>query len=162
MTRGVLVYGSLLDTEDLTATLSAETVAAAVPVRVEGYRRSFNKVSEGREGEDGQKAILNAERESGAWLNAVLAPDVPDEEFERYRAREYRYDLTDVPAAAVTTYDEGDRAAVERPGERLLATSEGTLTDPRPIPYYARLCVEGAREWGEEFLADFLVTTHRV
>ncbi|WP_247006692.1 hypothetical protein [Halorientalis litorea] len=162
MTRGVLTYGSLLNEGELTETLSAESVADAVPVRVDGYRRSFNKPSKGREGVNGEKAILNAEPESGAWLNAVLVPEVPDDEFERYRAREYRYDLTDVPAAAVTTYDDGDGAAVERPTERLLAVSEGTLTDPRPIPYYARMCVEGAREWGEAFLADFLVTTHRI
>lgn len=162
MTRGVLVYGSLLDAEDLTATLSAESVADAVPVRVDGYRRSFNKPSKGREGANGEKAILNAQPEADAWLNAVLVPDVPDDEFERYRAREYRYDLVDVPTADLHPYDEADWPAVERAAERLLAVSEGTLTDPRPIPYYATMCVEGAREWGEDFLADFLVTTHRV
>lgn len=162
MTRGVLVYGSLLNEGELTETLSAASVADAVPVRVDGYRRSFNKPSKGREGANGEKAILNTEPDADAWLNAVLVPDVPDGEFERYRAREYRYDLVDVPPASLTPYDESDGGVAERQDERLLAVSEGTLTDPRPIPSYAGMCVEGARAWGEAFLADFLVTTHRV
>lgn len=159
--RGVLVYGSLLYRDSLAATFSEATVADAVPVRVEGYRRSFNKVSAHREGEDGQQAILNTEP-ADAWCNAVLVPDTPDDEFAEYREREYRYDLVDVPAADVTAYDEADRPVVTGQGERLIATSEGGLDDPEPVPYYADMCVEGARSWGEQFLADFLVTTHRV
>ncbi|MFB6083258.1 MAG: hypothetical protein ABEJ94_03315 [Halorientalis sp.] len=160
--HGILVYGSLLHEPTLTATLSAETVAEAVPVEVHGYRRRFDKASAHREGENGETAILNAAPEAGAWLNAVLVPDVPDDEFEEYRRREYRYDLVDVPATDVVPYDAADGPLVERLDERLIATSDGGLDDPEPIPYYAAKCVEGARGWGESFLADFLVTTDRV
>lgn len=160
--RGVLVYGSLLHRATLAATLSEATVEAAVPVRVAGYRRAFNKASKHREGEDGETAILNAEPDPEAWLNAVLVPDVPDAEFEHYRQREYRYDLVDVPAGDVTPYDAGDRQLVAAIDERLVATSDGGLTDPEPIPYYVAKCVDGAAEWGDRFLADFVVTTDRV
>lgn len=160
--RGVLVYGSLLHRPTLEATLSEATVATAVPVRVEGYRRSFNKPSAHREGENGETAILNAEPDADAWLNAVLVPGVPDDEFEYYRQREYRYDLVDVTAEHVEPYDDGNTRSITGLDERLIATSEGELTDPEPIPYYAAKCLEGARGWGETFLTDFLVTTDRL
>lgn len=160
--RGVLVYGSLLDPSELEATLSAETVAEAIPVEVHGYRRSFNKVSAHREGENGEKAILNTEPDPDAWCNAVLVPDVPDDEYERYRQREYRYEMVDVPATDVAAYDGYEQERVAALDERLIATSEGSLDDPSPIPYYVAMCVDGAREWGEDFLADFVVTTERV
>jgi hypothetical protein len=160
--RGVLVYGSLLHESTLSATLSADTVADAVPVEVHGYRRRFDKASAHREGEDGETAILNVAPEPGQWLNAVLVPDVPDDEFTEYRKREYRYELVDVPPSDVLPYDAAEATTVERLDERLIATSEGGLDDPEPIPYYAAKCVEGARGWGEEFLSDFLVTTDRV
>lgn len=159
---GILVYGSLLQRDVLAGTLSDATVADAVPVTVDGYRRSFNKPSGYRRGENDETAILNAEPDPDGWLNAVLVPDVPEEEFERYRQREHRYDLVDVPAADVTPYDDTHEG---RPGtldERLIATSEGTLDEPEPIPYYVTDSIDGAAEWGDSFLADFLVTTHRV
>ncbi|MFB6142245.1 MAG: hypothetical protein ABEJ30_02750 [Halorientalis sp.] len=159
--RGVLVYGSLLDPAALAATLSAATAADAVPVRVAGYRRTFGMASRYREGEDGETAILTAEPDPEAWLNAVLVPDVPDEEFAVYRQREQRYDLVDVPAESVTAYHEPDAPTVAGQDERLLAVSERGLEDPEPIPYYAADCLAGARAWDEEFLADFLVTTSR-
>jgi hypothetical protein len=68
----------------------------------------------------------------------------------------------DVPPSDVISYDAADAATVECLDERLIATGEGGLDDPEPIPYYAAKCVEGARGWGEGFLADFLVTTDRV
>lgn len=160
--RGVLVYGSLLHEPTLSATLSATTVADAIPVKVHGYRRRFDKASAHREGVDGETAILNVAPESGEWLNAVLVPDVPDDEFTEYRKREYRYDLVDVPPSDLRPYDAADATTVGRLDERLIATSEGGLDDPEPIPYYVDKCVEGARGWGEGFLTDFLVTTDRV
>jgi len=160
--RGVLVYGSLLDPAELEATLSPETVDRAFPVEVHGYRRSFNKISAHREGENGEQAILNTEPAPDAWCNAVLVPDVPDAEYELYREREYRYEMVDVPATDVVAYDGQKEGQVEALDERLIATSEGGLEDPSPIPYYVGMCVEGAREWGEDFLADFVVTTDRV
>ena len=160
--RGVLVYGSLLDPAELEATLSPGTVAEAIPVTVEGYRRSFNKVSAHREGENGETAICNAEPDPDARLNAVLVPDVPDAEYERYREREYRYEMVEVPTADISAYEGHDEERVAALDERLIATSEGGLADPEPIPYYVAMCVDGAREWGEKFLADFVVTTERV
>lgn len=159
---GILVYGSLLQREVLAGTLSEGTVADAIPVTVDGYRRSFNKPSGYRRGESDETAILNAEPDPGAWLNALLVPDVPDEEFERYRQREHRYELVDVPAADVSPYDSSHEGTIRELDERLIATSEGTLDEPEPIPYYVADCVDGAAEWGDSFLTDFLVTTHRV
>ncbi|WP_336000287.1 hypothetical protein [Halorientalis halophila] len=160
--RGVLVYGSLLHEPTLAATFSEGTVADAVPVEVDGYRRRFDKASAYREGDGGETAILNAAPDPESWLNAVLVPDVPEGEFEEYERREFRYELVDVPANDVTPYFEADEPVVEPLDERLIATSDGGLDDPEPIPYYADQCVEGARGWGEKFLADFLVTTDRV
>ncbi|MFB6165153.1 MAG: hypothetical protein ABEJ31_08340 [Haloarculaceae archaeon] len=176
MTRGILVYGSLLHRETLAATLSPETVAEAVPVTVHGYRRAFSMRSQYREGEGGQRGILNAEPAPDARLSAVFVPDVPDDEFEWYRAREARYDLVDVPAADVEPFPQagddgrGDardaidredaRAAIDRQDARLIATGEPVADTPEPIPYYAAKCVDGARDWGEAFLAEFLLTTH--
>ncbi|MFB6189242.1 MAG: hypothetical protein ABEI57_05115, partial [Halapricum sp.] len=108
------------------------------------------------------RKILNTEPDPDAWLNAVLVPAVPDNEFEEYERREYRYDLVDVPPSNVTPYDNTHEGTTDGIDERLIATSEGALDDPEPIPYYAAKCIEGARGWGEKFLADFLVTTDRL
>jgi len=119
-------------------------------------------VSAHREGEGGGKAILNAEPDPDAHLNAVLVLDVPDTEYERYREREYRYEMVDVPADRISTYEGYSDERVAPLDERLIAASGDGLDDPEPIPYHVTMCVEGARKWGEKFLADFVVTTERV
>lgn len=165
MTTGVLGYGSLLHPGEVRAIFGVEE-EELVPVRVEGYRRSFRQKSLHREGREGERAILTVHPDPDHWYNAVLAP-LDEEDMEYYRQREAGYTVTEVPLGDVEAYEDEEIATENHVGtgsydELVTAVGDRPLDDPRPIPNYVSLCVEGARHWGDGFLRDFLVTTHRV
>ncbi|MDY7080917.1 MAG: hypothetical protein SXQ77_00560, partial [Halobacteria archaeon] len=151
-------YGSLINPDEITSFFAC-TEPDLVPVRVEGFRRSFAQKSLHREGENGESAIMTVEKSDNNWFNATLFP-VTGDEFEGYKIREGGYTIVDVETRNVTPY--ADYSFSPSDYDRIVtAVGDRPLEDPRPIPYYASMCVEGAKEWGDSFLADFLVTTYR-
>lgn len=136
-----------------------------LPVRVEGYKRSFRQKSLHREGRNGERAILTVHPSQDHWFNAVVMP-IDDENMDYYGQREAGYTIKEVDPENVEPYRD-EELSVQRQGglagfdELVTAVGDRPLEDPQPIPYYVSICVEGARHWGDRFLRDFLVTTHR-
>lgn len=165
MQTGILGYGSLLNPREVEAMFGVEE-ALLKPVRVDGYRRSFTQKSLVREGDSGERAILTVQPSPEEWFNAVVVP-LADEDMDYYRQREAGYTVTEVDPQDVETYRDKELGVtrnidVDRFDRFVTAVGDRPLEDPRPIPYYVSICVEGARHWGDTFLTDFVVTTHRV
>lgn len=163
MVTGVLGYGSLLHPGEVEAMFGVEE-EELLPVRVHGYRRSFAQKSLVREGNDGERAILTVDTSPGDWFNAVVVP-LDDEAMTYYRQREAGYTVTAVDADDVEPYTGFDGECdpdLRRFDELVTAVGDRPLDDPRPIPSYVSICVDGAAHWGDGFLRDFILTTHRV
>jgi hypothetical protein len=170
----LLVYGSLMHPAERAAHGARDR--PVVPVRVRGFRRSFEQEPSWRgDGGDG-RGVLTVRRSAGHWLNAVLIPGFTDGELASLDQRERGYTRTPVPPSAIEAYPSGARDSTARAG----SPTRGA-TDPagleheeivvyvgrdglrnqelRPNPAYLELCVEAARRLGPEFLDDFLATT---
>jgi len=163
---GVIGYGSLLSPDELVPFLQTDA-SRVKPVRVEGFRRVFNQESVWRvrasEGDDDERAVLNAVRDDGSSMNAVLVPDLSGEEYEALRVRESGYRMVEVESDCIEPYADGDD---ELPAEAeddivLVPTGRDERVDDGllPIPEYVDICLEGARHWGDEYHDDFLRTT---
>lgn len=159
---GILGYGSLLSPDELVPFL--ETDASRVtPVRVEGFRRVFNqesvwraKVTDGGEDEIG---VLNAVRDRGSSMNAVLVPDLSSDEYEALRVRESGYRMVEAEKEAIGHYAEDEKGSLPEDDVVLVPTGNRVNDDVLPIPEYVEVCLEGARHWGESFRDEFLRTT---
>ena len=159
---GVVAYGSLLSPDELVPFLETDA-SRATPVRVEGFRRVFNQESVWRakvtDGDEDEKAVLNAVKDETSSMNAVLVPDLGADEYDALRARESGYRMVEVEHDAIELYgtDEED----DLPKDDVVLVSTGNRVDDEllPIPEYVDICLEGARYWSEGFHDEFLRTT---
>lgn len=154
----VVGYGSILDRGDL-GELFVDGVRRSVPIRVDGFERVFNQEASWRDVDGDERAVLNVERSDDGWFNGVLVTDLSREEFAAFRRRERGYRLIEVEPDEIDPYDADDRARIDENDLILTTTGERVRDDIAPIRSYARLCADGAADWGDEFLADFLATT---
>lgn len=154
----VVWYGSLLAPEEM-RDVSADVPDRAVPVKVEGFRRTLDQESSWRGGDGKHRGVATVARDPDSWFNGVLVADLDRAAFERYREREEGYTLVEVRPGAIEPYD-GDRADVTGDLELVLvAEGDKRREDIEPKRTYRDLCLAGARHWGEEFYDDFLATT---
>lgn len=164
-TVGIVGYGSLLSPDELAPFLDTDA-ARVVPVRVDGFRRTFNQESVWRvrasDGDEDERAVLNAVRDDEASMNAVLVPDLSAGEYEALRARESGYRMVEVEDGDIEPYGaDAEDALPETAGCGVVLISTGNRVDEsiRPIPEYVETCLKGARCWGDGFRDDFLRTT---
>lgn len=159
---GIVGYGSLLSPDELVPFL--ETDASRVtPVRVEGFRRVFNQESVWRakvtEGGEDEAAVLNAVRDDGSSMNAVLVPDLSREEYEALRVRESGYRMVEVEDESIESYGADEQDGLPENNVVLIPTGNRVNDNLLPIPEYVEICLEGARHWGDGFRDEFLRTT---
>lgn len=155
----IFSYGSLIHPAELERQFP-DSHADAFPVKLDGFRRSFGQRADFRVGKNGELGVMTLEEDEEAWVNGVVVPSVGDERLAEYRDRESGYEIREVSGDRVEPYEDGDE--FDDSGQLLLAVGDLANDDPEPIPSYAALVTNGATLWGDEFLADFLVTTHRV
>lgn len=162
----VIVYGSVLNPNDLSDVFT-QIRGRVAPVKVSGFERLFNQEASWRETTGANRAVLNVRRNDDHWFNGILVADLTRSEFREFKERERGYRLTEVEREALTSYDQADieaDVATDRPAvgaQDLVLTTTGSKTraDIEPIAEYAELCRDGASQWGETFLHDFLQTT---
>jgi len=163
----VITYGSLLDPDDLDA-LFTELTSRVLPITVDGYKRVFNQKASWRDADGESRAVLNVVRHEGAWFNGLLVTDLRREEFANFRERERGYRLVEVAHDQIDLYDssavstdalKADRSPLSDQDLVLVPTGTKVTEDITPIDSYVDLCCEGAEQWGEAFLSDFLRTT---
>lgn len=156
--KGIFVYGSLLHPEELKQTFP-HAHDDAFPIWIDGYRRHFNQRSTFREGDDGERAVLNLEEAPNERVNGVLVPNISTDAYSDYTDRESGYEVVKLPSEKITPYQDDDTVDSE---VVMTAIGNRRLSDPSPIPSYTALVLEGALLWGEDFATDFLITTERL
>lgn len=157
-------YGSLVNLQSAARTLREEALTASFPVVVFGARRVFDyeigpHVKRYRPGMGTARAGLNAyvTREPCDVLNGLLYPIFPAD-VAQLRRREVDYDLVPAPYLAWEHRTESEpRVAYilhrpRRPGQG--------SRDMTPHLDYYRICRDGARQVGAEFLALWLRSTY--
>ncbi len=154
--RGLLAYGSLIHPDEYRA---LPGLIAAIPVRVQGYRRIFNQTPSWRKGEGKRIAVLNVIPSPVDSINAICLV-LASETLSTLARRERGYVLEEVPDARLSF----DRAidAGSFPERFLIYRGRVGLQDHTLLanPEYLNLCMEGAKSWGENFYRLFLKSTY--
>lgn len=165
---GLLVYGSLMHPDELAPHVARDR--RVVPVRAQGFRRSFEQEPSWRKGEVGKRGVLTVRPSPGHWINGVVVQGYDARDLRSLDQRERGYTRESVPVTAVEPYPPlretgpaSDRLSASTPIDDEIAIYVGRneLLNPDllPNPAYLELCVEAARRLGAEFLDDFLATT---
>lgn len=154
MGYNIIVYGSLLNKSELDSVFDV-TESEYIPVKIEGFKRSFNQSVTWREGENGERGVLTVFPDENAWINAVIVQNVPEKQFEAYCQREQGYTIVTVPSEKITPYSADSQ--ITQSAE--IAVGVLWLDSVEPVPEYKELCLEGAKFWGDEFYSDFIETT---
>ncbi len=160
---GLLVYGSLLHPEEID-TVFGPLSEEPIPVRVEGFRRVFNKyVSERlRKPRGNCAAVLNLRRRESSWFNGLLIQFVSPVGLNKYASRERAYRITRIPEKSIRRHGRTGRPTPDSLNAYytcLLEEGDDLSDRIEPIPSYLDLCLEGARSWGTDFEEDFLRST---
>lgn len=164
--KNIIGYGSLLNPEETDFDLDRQQ-----PVKIRGFRRVFNQETTHRfnEGKEG-RAVLNVEKDSESWINAVVISDLDKEELERMKDRESGYRFVKAEEEKIEPY--ADSGALDIEGNTYIFIGEWTSEEIKPIKSYVKICLEGARFWrdkiieenpgAEDFYRDFIRTTYLV
>jgi len=150
----LLVYGSLIHPDEHRR---LPGLIETLPVRLEGYRRSFTQTPSWRRGEGRQIAVLRLEESPQHTLNliALLFEELDLAELD-HRERGYR--RIALPADRLTPFGDTPLPGLD---SCHLYLGRDELHNPTllPNPEYLDLCLEGAKAWGEAFYREFLETT---
>lgn len=159
---GLITYGSLLHPEEI-RTLFSHDELSVEPVKVSGYARRFSKsVAEHLRDVKGKKSgVLNVHSEPGEWFNGLLIGPLTRMGLRKYAFREREYGIDSVSFDRIDFYanDESILDRLDTVHTCLLDTDESDPEAYEPAPDYLELCLEGAQEWGEDFLEEFKQTT---
>lgn len=148
---GILAYGSLINPDEL-----SQNVTDLIPVTLCGYRRVFNQTPSWRRGEGNKIGVLNVERDEAHTINAVC---LCLKETQRLDIRERGYHKARIATGQITCY----------PGHTLpeaiecyLFVGKAAMQSDEILPNheYLKICMAGARAWGERFYREFVKTTY--
>ncbi|MDY6779117.1 MAG: gamma-glutamylcyclotransferase family protein [Halobacteria archaeon] len=151
-----LFYGSLMNPEQ--ATFTDSLLERAEPVVVDGYRRVCNKRASWRDPETGRDGVFNIVESEGSYLNAVAMTRLTHDELGSIAVREGSYEMRCVDEDRVSSFD-GESARIEGVDCFVVAMDPSADEEVEPIPQYVDVCLEGARNWGEDFYDVFVETT---
>jgi cation transport regulator ChaC len=165
----LLAYGSLMHPAELARHC---TGTRSVPVRVQGFRRSFSQEPSWRNGEGAERGVLTVRRSASDWLNAILVSgsrtdalrDVDcgsgDGALRSIDQRERGYTRVVVPLADVEPYATHEIDPLITEIGLYIGRDEKWNDELMPNRAYLKLCIEAAGLWGSEFAGDFLRTTY--
>jgi hypothetical protein len=156
MMLGIIAYGSLINRQETEAQMAAPEYI--IPIRLEGFKRSFNQRPAWRKSTGKHCAVLNAQRSRQGWLNAVCYC-YSNFDFTALDIRERGYSRTSVEPDQINHYPEHKMAKIENIFI-YLGKKEYENEILLPNPDYLNTCLVGAQGWGEKFFCDFLDTTH--
>ena len=154
--RGLMAYGSLIHPDEHRALPGLIT---AIPVRVLGYRRIFNQTPSWRKGEGDRIAVLNVIPSPADSINAICLV-LESETLSSLARRERGYDPEEVSLSQLSFCTE--KTPSDLPESLMIYRGKEKLQDNALLPNsdYLNLCLEGARQWGEDFYRFFLESTY--
>lgn len=153
---GVIGYGSLVNPAQQAG--QNRHLQDIIPIRCGSYRRIFNQRPVWRESTATSSAVLNVHYSTADWLNAACYC-YADFDFADLDYRERGYRRVALTTRGITCY-EGKTLPSLRGLFIYLGKPENRDDRLLPHPDYLKICLDGARGWGEEFYRDFLNTTH--
>jgi len=79
---GIITYGSLINPIEID---KIAPDALYIPVKVNGYRRSFSQKARYRKGKNNEKGVLTIDKHNKSWFNGLLLYSLSDEYIESYK-----------------------------------------------------------------------------
>lgn len=153
----LLAYGSLMHPVELARHC---TWTRCVPVRVQGFRRSFSQEPSWRAGDGLERGVLTVRRSASDWFNAILVCGSNADAFRSIDQRERGYTRVLVPVTDVEPYAMHEVDALIDEIRLYTGRDEKRNDELLPNRAYLKLCIDAAARWGREFARDFLRTTH--
>jgi len=153
---GLVVYGSLLNKEEIY--LYECSIEDIIPVKISNYKRSFNLLPSVRIGIGNYKSVLNIQKSNNHFFNGLciiykkLDISVLDE-------REKGYERVIISPKDIKSY----KGKTKIDGIDIYTYSglkEKIDSKIMPNVEYLKLCLEGSRQWGQDFHDDFIKTTY--
>jgi len=158
----VVTYGSLLHPEEIEALFHIDDQLIE-PIRVKNFARRFSKsVAEHlRDVKGSQSGVLNVHPEPDHSFNGLLIGPLSEKGLRKYAFREREYDVKFLDPNRLDFYTEPQWNLDRFEGifTCYWNPSDDTIPNYEPVPDYLDLCLEGAQQWGEEFLEEFKKTT---
>ena len=147
-------YGSLMNLDFLCKTVP--NVTDITPVILQNHIRIFETASTTRFDKDNTPAaVLNITEHNEAKINGVCF-HVEQDYFDELLEREKAYELREV---VVETCDTGEKMKAFVFVDKM-KQKQNFLFDEETQIDYLNICLEGARQFGEEFYRMFLESTH--
>lgn len=153
---GIIVYGSLINTTE--SAQSNDKADGIIPIKTRQLRRIFNQRPRWRTTTSQQAAVLSIHPDQNEWFNGICYC-YSTFDFSALDQRERGYVRTTLSSGRITPY----------PGYQLpdldkvhiyLGREEQRDDTLLPHPQYLDICLNGARDWGQDFYDDFLDTTY--
>src|SRR4051812_35519998 len=153
----LIVYGSLINESELVQ--GGFSVERTYPVIVQGFKRMFRQEPSWRADQGKERAVLNAMSSQLHWLNALLIWGLDDDFFTELDEREKGYKRIGVDPSFLRRYDSCYTSPISQNIYLYTGDMDKQSDSILPNESYLNTCLEGARQWGEDFYKDFLHST---
>lgn len=157
---GVVTYGSLLIPEEIETTFQSDQISIE-PVIVSGYKRCFS-VDIGPFLENPsypETAVLNVHETEGSRFNGLLIKNPNRDDLRRYADREFGYEPLSLSRQNVIHFHDANLRFQSSIYTVQVNFEDFVDRDLEGYPRYHERCLEGAKEWGDDFYEEFLRTT---
>ena len=151
----LVVYGSLIDKSELTK--GGFPLDSTRPVVLRGFGRVFCQEPSWRPDRGEQRAVLNVISAEHHWLNALLISGLDDRFLADVDEREKGYDRIEVTPSCLRDYHP---LSTKPRNIYTHAGKEHKQSDSiLPNASYLSICLEGAKQRGQDFYNEFLDST---
>lgn len=154
---GLLTYGSLMHPAEVTRYFNRDLLR--VPVRVQGFQRSFSQEPSWRTGRADERGVLTVRADVRRWFNAILVCGCDDHTLLDLDDRERGYARMTVSVSAIEPYSAADLTRLVSRVFVYAGRDDKWNADLRPNSDYLALCIDAAGQWGRQFRDDFIATT---
>lgn len=153
----LIVYGSLINKSELIR--HGFPLDSTYPVIVQGFKRVFSQEPSWRSDQGEQRAVLNVINSEQYWLNALLISGLDENLLVDVDKREKGYDRIRVAPSYIRGYRSHRTAPTPQTIHIHAGKTDKQSDSISPNTSYLDICLEGAKQWGEDFYTDFLDST---
>lgn len=156
--NSLIVYGSLLNKRELAR--QGFSLDDIFPVIADGFKRVFSQEPSWRVGVATERAVLNAVKSKDHWLNGILVSNLTEDLIMKLDEREKGYERVEIPPACLRKYKDSKKFSFNQKVYMYIGRPEKQNSTILPNSSYLNICLEGAKQWGQDFYEDFLNTTY--
>lgn len=151
----LIAYGSLINKEELSK--EGISLLDIELVRVFSFKRVFNQEPSYRFVDSLNRAVLNIQNDELSWFNAIVIKNLSNDYFEALDKREKGYNRIYLKDSEVKNYNN-----IQIPN-CIIYQGKSNKQNYEILPNfdYLKICLNGAEQFGKEFLNEFLQTTYK-